>query len=210
MDLFDADKFIKIATNGDFVGHWAQNQIVDAMIAGQVDVADNFRPQDGITRAEFAKIACTVFSNRVEIKEGQSEPFHDVNKNDWHYKYVAALYSTGVVQGDGENFRPNDKITRQEVAVIVAKLVSDNKDLEEIKEVNGEKIHVIKETDFKDTKSIAAWADHSVQYLNETAKYTENGITKPVVEGDNGYFNPTQNITRAESLVMVQRAASVK
>lgn len=211
MDLFDADKFIKIATTGDFVGHWAQDQIVDAMIAGQVDVAENFRPQDGITRAEFAKIACTIFD--IKVDKTQAEPFHDVNNGDWYQKYVADLYNTkvegqSVVQGDGENFRPNDKITRQEVAVIVAKLTSGEVQ-ESTTPVNGTKVENIVKTKFKDTKSIAAWADESVKYLNETAKYTNaKGEQKAIVEGNNGYFNPTQDITRAEALVMVQRAAS--
>ena len=213
MNLFDADKFVKISTTGDFVGHWAQDQIVDAMIAGQVDVAENYRPQDGVTRAEFAKIACTVFG--IEVSESKDEPFHDVNNGDWYQKYVAALYNTkvegqSVVQGDGENFRPNDKITRQEVAVIVSKLVSGK--VKETKiDVNGTKVDKVVKTNFKDDETIAAWADQSVQYLNETAKYTNaKGEQKAIVEGSNGYFNPTQDITRAEALVMVQRAASAK
>lgn len=211
MNLFEADKFTKIATNGDFVGHWAQDQIVDAMIAGQVDVADNYRPQDSITRAEFAKIACTVFG--IEVSEGKDEPFHDVNNSDWHHKYVAALYNTkvggqSVVQGDGENFRPNDKITRQEVAVIVSKLVSGKAKETKI-DVNGTKVDKVVKTNFKDDEAIAAWADQSVKYLNETAKYTNaKGEQKAIVEGHNGLFNPTQAITRAEALVMVQRAGS--
>lgn len=204
---------INMATTNDFGSHWAKEQIVEAMLQGQVDVAENFRPQDGITRAEFAKIACTVFG--IETNKSYTEPFNDVSKADgWKYDYISALYNKkvgneSVIQGDGENFRPNDKITRQEVAVIVAKLTS-NKAIETVgKDVNGNNVNKIVKTKFKDTKSIADWSDESVQYLNETAKYTNNkGETKAIVEGDNGYFNPTQAITRAESLVMVQRAAS--
>ena len=70
-----------------------------------------------------------------------------------------------------ENFRPNDKITRQEVAVIVSKLVSGK--VKETKiDVNGTKVDKVVKTNFKDDETIAAWADQSVQYLNETAKYT--------------------------------------
>ena len=43
-----------------------------------------------------------------------------------------------------------------------------------------------------------------MDYLSKK-EYTTD---KFIVQGDNGYFNPTQAITRAESLVMVQRAAS--
>ena len=202
---------INMATTNDFGSHWAKEQIVEAMLRGQVDVAENFRPQDGITRAEFAKIACTVFAER--ISDGKNEPFHDVTTSDWYHKYVSALYSTqvkdkdgklvSVVQGDGEYFRPNDKITRQEVAVIVSKLVS-NEFKETTTTVNGNKVDDIVKTKFKDTKEIASWADQSVDYLSKK-EYTTG---KFIVQGDNGYFNPTQAITRAESLVMVQRAAS--
>lgn len=197
---------INIASTTDFSNHWAKEEIVEAMLKGQVDVAENFRPQDGITRAEFAKIACTIFLNEEDMKNAdKGEPFHDVANGDWHQKYVAALYNkevggVSVIQGDGdENFRPNDKITRQEVAVIVAKLHA-NKSIETIKkDVNGNEVHkVVEVTNFKDYKSIAPWADESVKHLND------NGIVK----GSEGYFNPTQAITRAEALVMVQRAES--
>lgn len=203
---------INMATTNDFGSHWAKEQIVEAMLRGQVDVAANYRPQDSITRAEFAKIACTVFG--IKYNKGDIEPFNDVNKNEWYYEYVTALYNkkvdgVSVVQGDGENFRPNDKITRQEVAVIVAKLTSD-KAVETVeKDVNGNNVDKVVKTNFKDDEAIAAWADQSVNYLNTTAKYTNaKGEQKAIVEGNNGLFNPTQAITRAEALVMVQRAGS--
>lgn len=203
----EEDLIVTIPQTNDFTGHWAQNQIADAMLAGHVDASANYRPQDSITRAEFAKIACTVFG--IKYNKGDIEPFNDVNKNEWYYEYVTALYNkqvdgVSVVQGDGENFRPNDKITRQEVAVIVAKLTS-NKAVETVrKDINGNNVNKVVKTKFKDTKEIADWADESVDYLSKK-EYTTD---KFIVQGDNGYFNPTQAITRAESLVMVQRAAS--
>lgn len=220
----DNKLLVNIPQSNDFNNHWAKTQIVDAMLNGQVDASGSFRPQDGITRAEFAKVACTVFGIDT-TNDKNTEPFNDVSKADWFYKYVAALYqeqattadgneNQSVIQGDGENFRPNDKITRQEVAVIVAKLQS-----KEIKDSmvqvgtdsKGKPImgHVDVATKFKDDSSIATWADESVAYLNTVKYATVEGKDKFVVEGDNGYFNPTQSITRAEALVMVQRAASV-
>ena len=215
---------VNIPQTNDFAGHWAQKEIVEAMIAGQVDVAANYRPQDSITRAEFAKIACTVFG--IKYKKGDIEPFNDVNKNEWYYEYVTALYNkqvdgVSVVQGDGDNFRPNDKITRQEVAVIVAKLTQDKLKISGVKldtpqeivvgtDKYGndiiEKIHLDVTTNFLDDKDIANWADDSVKYLNETVVYGTD--KKPVVEGNEKKFNPTQNITRSEALVMVQRSES--
>ena len=215
---------VNIPQSNDFNNHWAKTQITNAMLAGQVDASGSFRPQDGITRAEFAKVACTVFG--IATNDTNTEPFNDVSKADWFYKYVAALYQKqattadgkekqSVIQGDGENFRPNDKITRQEVAVIVAKLQSGQIKDTMIKvgiDSKGNPImgHLDVATKFKDDASIATWADESVSYLNTVKYATVEGKDKFVVEGDNGYFNPTQSITRAEALVMVQRAASVK
>ena len=198
---------VNIPQTNDFSGHWAQKEIVEAMLNGQVDVAENYRPQANTTRAEFAKMVCTTFG--ITPKDTDSEPFHDVSKADgWKYDYIAALYSyepavgVKVIQGDGENFRPDDKITRQEVAVILSKMVS-KADQETTTPVNGEKIHNIVKTKFEDTKDIAAWADESVKFLSE--KEYESG--KYIVEGNENKFNPTQDITRAETLVMAQRAA---
>ena len=42
--------------------------------------------------------------------------------------------------------------------------------------------------------------------LNKTVVYGTD--KKPVVEGNEKKFNPTQNITRSEALVMVQRSES--
>lgn len=198
---------VNIPQTNDFSGHWAQKEIVEAMLNGQVDVAENYRPQANTTRAEFAKMVCTTFG--ITPKDTDSEPFHDVSKADgWKYDYIATLYSyepsagVKVIQGDGENFRPDDKITRQEVAVILSKMVS-KADQETTTPVNGEKIHNIVKTKFEDTKDIAAWADESVKFLSE--KEYESG--KYIVEGNENKFNPTQDITRAETLVMAQRAA---
>ena len=201
---------VTIPQTNDFNTNWAKEEIVKAMIAGKVDVAENFRPQDGITRAEFAKVVCTMFD--IEPNDTDSEPFHDVSKADgWKYDYIAALYTQGadgnikVIQGSDDKFRPDDKISREEVAVILSKMVSQE-DKEKITEVNGEKIHNIIETRFEDTKDIAPWADHSVNYLSSDNEAKYDG-TNYIVKGDQNKFNPKQEITRAEALVMIERAS---
>ena len=79
-------------------------------------------------------------------------------------------------------------------------------DKEKITEVNGEKIHNIIETRFEDTKDIAPWADHSVNYLSSDNEAKYDG-TNYIVKGDQNKFNPKQEITRAEALVMIERAS---
>ncbi len=110
--------------DSDFKGHWAEKTIVDAMLSGYVDASTTFRPKDSVTRAEFAKMLCTVLG--IEYKDGQEEPFHDVANDSWYHKYIAALYNVNDKQGliingyADSTFKPNDAITRQEAAKMIA------------------------------------------------------------------------------------------
>jgi len=40
--------------------------------------------------------------------------FKDVASDRWSYEYIMELKEAGIVSGDGENFRPTDKVTREE------------------------------------------------------------------------------------------------
>lgn len=221
----DKDKIVNVPVSNDFASHWASNQILNAMLAGDIDASAKFRPEDGITRAEFAKMVAEIMTkidkNTTESFDAYSEDktytetFHDVVKGDWFQNYVAFLQETGVVQGDGEKFRPNDKITREEVAIMLTnaldKSKSDNANMVKLDPAGVNKAHTsiskgdLNALKFKDKKNINIWADHSVKYLSEK-KYEGD---KVIAGGDDkGYFNPTKNITRAEALVMVQRTSS--
>ena len=207
---------MNIPANTDFTGHWAEAEIIEAMLQGSVDATGTYRPNNNVTRAEFAKIACTVFG--ISTTEGQEEPFSDVKSTDWFHKYVAALYNEktadgqSIVQGSGDElFNPNTAITREESAVIIAKLVS--KTTHEDKAIVGTdannkpiKVDVDSLTAFKDDKEIATWADESVNYLNTT----EYATGKVISQGSEGKFMPKSNISRAETLVMIDRANQAK
>ena len=43
-----------------------------------------------------------------------SNGFKDVESDRWSYAYIMELKEAGIVSGDGENFRPTDKVTREE------------------------------------------------------------------------------------------------
>ena len=56
-----AKKVVKVSGQNDFVGHWAEEKIVEGMLNKVVDNSTKFRPDEDITRAEFAKIACAAY-----------------------------------------------------------------------------------------------------------------------------------------------------
>src|SRR5699024_2426133 len=143
---------------------------------------------DSITRAEFVKIVNRVFKvDTTLIDKSLNSGFEDVSVNDWYYAEIKAAARAGYIKGyetstvitDANGvtteevvaeFRPNQPITRQEAAKIIARMV-EGKEVE----VNGDIV-----TDFADDKEIASWADESVQYLkdnNISNGYLENGKT---------------------------------
>ena len=89
----------------------------------------------------------------------------------------------GIVNGDGENFRPTAVITRQEMAVIIHRVF----ELLEA-EVSGEAIS------FDDGEEIAEYAKEAVETL--TGAGILNGM------GD-GSFAPRGTVTRAQSAKVV-------
>ena len=225
--LLDKEAYVSLPVGGDAEGHWAEDFIIDAMVAKWVDASATFRPNDSITRAEFVKVVNRAFGVDVEgvelstfdsedeeeleedVLEDEVEEvevsFSDVNEDAWYYKEVKAAVRAGYINGyeDG-TFKPNQPITRQEAAKIIAKLHA-NKDAVggavevEItaEDINGNLVHKDTKTSFVDDEFIAVWADESVNYLKE------EGII-------NGYedntFGPSNDIKRAEAITMLARA----
>ena len=77
-----------------------------------------FGPEDKITRGQAAAIV-----NRVLNKEAQNtNAFKDVPTNSRFAKDIAAIKELGIIQGfDDGTFRPNNNMTRAEMAVIVGR-----------------------------------------------------------------------------------------
>jgi len=79
---------------------------------------NHFEPYATMTRAEFAAIAV----NALGLTEKGSEPFDDVNENDWYYDVVRIAYNYGIVSGVSETrFNPNGIISREEVSAMAAR-----------------------------------------------------------------------------------------
>ena len=158
------------------------------------DTRGEFRPGGDITRAEAAAILARVmiddFDSSVDREEyalpagmDSFDAFPDVAANNWFYHYVAWVSHEGLVEGDDQgNFRPNAPISRQELAMMIARI-------DGVAETAGE-------TSFRDAADIAGWA--------RAAVYTvyRDGL----MQGDaQGNFRPRANITRAEVATVINR-----
>lgn len=166
----------------DYTGHWAEETIQEwfdsERIMGYED--GSFKPDNSITRAEFM----TMVNKAYNFEELAEINFSDADEEEWYYAEVQKAVEAGYIVGDNDDtVRPEDEISRQEVAVVITRL----NDLEENTDV----------TVFADKDKIADWA---VGFVGAVA---EAGY---MIGDDNKNFNPANDITRAESLVTLDRS----
>ncbi len=93
----------------------------------------NLKPTASLTRAMAAKIFVEFIDANniyVDLTRG-SRNFNDVYYNDWFYNYVYQCARTGLVQGDGYNFYPQDLIKREDFLLMVYRLFVENYGMDE-------------------------------------------------------------------------------
>ena len=85
-----------------------------------------FDPQFFITRAEFAALITKMLP--YEVEETKISPFEDIRPNDWYFQPVQTAYKKDLMKGvSNSRFHPNENITRQEMAVVLAKILEKRK-----------------------------------------------------------------------------------
>lgn len=170
----------------DTKGHWAEAAIEQASAAGYINGYPDgtFRPNQGVTRAEFITILNSAFN--VPKSPNTSLSFKDVSAKDWFAEGVRTAVAAGYVGGypDG-TFRPQQAVTRQEAAAFLARLLKLESDVS---------------FRFTDASKIDSWARPAVAAL----------VEKGVMSGyPDGSFGPKRTITRAEAAVVVNSARSL-
>ncbi len=80
--------------------------------------ADNFGPNDTMTRAQFA----TIVVRGLGLPLMTTNNFADVKAGSWYAPFIGSAYTYGIVNGkSAATFDPEGTITRQEAAVMVAR-----------------------------------------------------------------------------------------
>ncbi|WP_217562515.1 S-layer homology domain-containing protein [Paenibacillus sp. GbtcB18] len=113
--------FVQAASTGtltDLDRSYAQKEIAglvsEGILSGYPD--GTFKPENPITRAEFAKIL--VLALGLKEEPAKSASFHDVDASSWYSGYVGSLVASGITQGTtASTFSPDAKVTREELVV---------------------------------------------------------------------------------------------
>ena len=173
------------ATTSDIGGHWAESTLQEWISQGLLDGYNdgNYRPNGTITRAEFIALV-----NRVENftdDSGGVSRFVDVGADAWYRKDIAIALAEGYISGTAGNMMsPDAPITREQAMTIIGRI----HDLDE-----GADTSILLKA--SDNGSVSDWA------LSPVAAVMNAGY----VTGDAGKINPKNNITRAETIVLLDR-----
>lgn len=100
---------------------WYAPYVSLALSKGMISPNTQFRPNDTISRAEAAKIIVKIFGVKTAPVKGT---FADMDVSSDLTQYAEVAKTLGIFSGqiiDGKlNFRPNDSITRAEIAKVIA------------------------------------------------------------------------------------------
>ena len=132
------------------------------MMSGYPD--GTFRPDEPITRAEFATVALAF----AYEPDNARCSYLDVSTSAWYYTYVAQATTYGWIGGypDG-TFRPNNSITRVEVCVIVNNMLGRTPDEDYIDRNEDELVNFVDLSD-------RYWGYYTIMEATNGHEYTGN------------------------------------
>ena len=164
----------------DLAGHWAKDSIAKLInarvISGYPD--GTFQPDKTISRAEFT----VMLVKALKLEPKADSDFKDTAAH-WARESIGTAAAHGLISGyDQNSFGPDDNITREQAAVIIARATQlETKD---------------QTLNFTDAQQIASWALSGV-----TA-----AVNKSYLSGypDNS-FRPQGNTTRAEAAIIIAK-----
>lgn len=137
-------------------------------------------PTANVTRAEVATIFFRLMTDDARAKfDSLDNSFSDVAKGKWYNRAISTLANAGIIKGDpAGTYRPDDPITRAEMAAIIARFGDFKEGGKTFNDISGH------------------WAQ----------KYIELAASNGWINGNpDGTFKPNNNITRAETVAMINR-----
>ncbi|MBQ2967001.1 MAG: S-layer homology domain-containing protein [Clostridia bacterium] len=175
----------------DMADHWAHYDVEYMANEGLVSGVGEglFDPEAQITRAEYV----TILDRAMGYNLISGESYADVPATEWYAPYVATAKANGLLNGlpTDDGFKPNQPITRQEMALFTYNAIkATGKNDEWLKSMPDDYVK------FTDTDSVSDWAEEALKYLIKT------GIIKGTSETT---VSALDNATRAQGAVILKR-----
>ncbi|ASA19867.1 endo-1,4-beta-xylanase [Paenibacillus donghaensis] len=166
---------------------WAK-QAIDAMAAREVfqgTTKNSFFPEEFIKRVDFISLLIRALELKGTVEN--TTIFSDIPNSDFYHNELAIAKELGIANGfEDHTFRPNSKISRQDMMVMIVRaLKAGGQPIEASGSVDG----------YADAAGISGYAKDSVTFL----------VKSGVVNGKNGRIAPNDSLTRAEAAVILHR-----
>lgn len=163
----------------------------------QGTTSTTFGPDTAMTRAMLVTVLGRI--NSVNTQEFATSDFSDVEPSSWYGGYVQWAYKNGIVNGVGnEKFAPNQPITREQLAAILANYYQWKNKTEGAASstamTSDSSGTIFATTKYGDYDQIAKWADAGV------ALCAANGWISGYPDGN---FKPEKSASRAEVAKML-------
>ena len=146
-----------------------------------------FQPNETLTRAMFI----TILGRMENVDENKyiHSSFIDVPEGQWYSSYVNWAAQTGVTEGTGDGkFSPNNIITREQMAAIIARYI----DITGLIITKTEKTIV----PFIDQENISSWAKDGVELMCQIGIFSGY---------EDNSFQPKKNVNRFETATVFMK-----
>ncbi|MEK5398410.1 phosphodiester glycosidase family protein [Paenibacillus sp. FSL K6-2859] len=165
--------------------HWAYftvKQLAAKQLIQGVAV-DRFDPNRAVTRAEFTAMLVRALGLKGQAEAG----FTDVSADKWYAEAVGLAKQAGIVNGQTALlFEPDARISRQEMAAMLARAYAYAK--------NSVSVASLNVSAFNDIDTAPQWAQEAISEVYRLGLMQGRAIAQ---------FAPKQNGTRAESAQMI-------
>ena len=132
-------------------------------------------PEGNMTRAEAVAVVTRL--EAYDFDDNSAKIFSDMKKGAWYNKYINVAYKKGIlVEKEGESFRPDEPITRAELAKLISFIDEKNSSKAPFPDIKG---HIYEEA------------------INQAYG------NKRILGYPDGSFRPDAKITRAEIVTML-------
>lgn len=184
----DTWKYYRLWLDGryftDIDGHWAQSSIYNSVQNGWMIGATStlFMPDQPLTRAQ----AAVVLVRMLGLSTTANKATYRDTTDHWAWKEIEAAREAGIVQGIGDGyFGPENKITREQMAVILDRLLKNLENPAGMSNIYNDV-----------SNSVSPWAYDSIlkmTYYDIMQGYSDNS------------FKPGYMLTRAQMAALMER-----
>lgn len=170
--------------------HWGYNALMFCLDHGYLerDADGSVLPNHKITRGDFVAALGRFCGISSSYRRQRGSALSDVSSSDANKPYIEWANDIGLMTGYDGKFRPDDSLTREEMATVVTRYLVMRGKASADGSIDG----------YKDAARISRWAADGVGLC------TKLGILK----GSKGYFMPKQPLTRAQTAAVLQRLSA--